>query len=131
MPPRRKENEYPEADDEPRAVADPTERLGRALEELYGWYDQKQAMLGRVLRDLPNLPALAEVMGALWSPYMESIVQILAQGWGPKAADGAALRGALRLAVDFNSWQILSGSGLESRAAAELATRMVTGPLGK
>ena len=108
-------------------IADPSERLVGALKELYGWYGLKQRMLGNVLRDVPIVPALAKVMEDLWSTYMEDAVQALAHGWSLGNVETAALHAMLRLAVDFNTWQVLTGSGLDHPVAAEVVARMVTG----
>ncbi len=107
-------------------AADPSERLVCALEELYGWYAFNQGMLGNVLRDIPIVPALAEVMGGLWSPWMNGIVRALGQGWPLEEVRPETLDAVLRLAVDFNTWQTLTGSGLDHPAAAALMAQIVT-----
>jgi AcrR family transcriptional regulator len=112
-------------------VTDPWERLGSALEEMYGWYDRKQQMLGNVLRDVPVVPALAEVMDELWTTYMTNVVGALAEGVTPRTGGEHALRASLRLAVDFNTWRTLTESGLGNAEAAEAMTRMVGGATAK
>ncbi len=66
------------------AIDGPPERLVSALKELYEWYGLKEDMLGKVFRDIPVLPPLAEVMDELWSTYVEELVRTLADGprWG-------------------------------------------------
>jgi AcrR family transcriptional regulator len=120
-------------------IADPAERLGHAMAELYAWYGLKQAMLGNVLRDVPVVPALAEVMEVLWSMFMDGAVHVLSEGWHSRdveagteagdaeAADAEAIRATVRLAVDFNTWQVLTASGLDDAVAAALMARMVHG----
>ncbi len=111
-------------------IDDPAARLVRALEELYGWYQLKEGMLGKVLRDARVLPPLAEVMDDLWSKYMEEIARTLAEGWSVDRAESDALHAALRLSVSFDTWQVLNSSGLDHDRAAEVAARMVMGALG-
>ncbi len=106
-------------------VTEPSERLRSALEEMYGWYDSKQQMLGNVLRDVPVVPALAEVMDELWTTYMADIVGVLAEGLTPRSGQDGALHASLRLAVDFNTWRTLTESGLGRGEAAEVMARMV------
>lgn len=106
-------------------IDDPFKRLIDALKELYAWYGLKEDMLGKVLRDLPVVPALGEVMAGLWSDYVGEIVRTLARGFPPQGPRSKALESALRLVVDFNTWQTLTGSGLTPDRAAELAARMV------
>lgn len=107
-------------------LTDPAERLVVALKEVYTWYGLKQGMLARVLRDVPIVPALAEVMGGLWEPYMEGIVEALAEGWNGTNVTPDELRALLQLGVDFHSWQVLTGSGLDDPSAAELMARVLT-----
>ena len=111
-------------------IDDPSVRLANALEELYGWYRLKQDMLGKVFRDVPIVPALGKVMDDLWSSYVEELVGTLADGWPERGTEAEALEAALRLAVDFNTWQVLTGSGLDHDRAAELTARMVIGEFG-
>jgi AcrR family transcriptional regulator len=107
-----------------RNVAEPGQRLSRALLELYEWYELKQGMLGNVLRDAPVIPALGGIMTGLWESYVTSVVEVLAEGWeGPSGP--SELRAALRLAVAFQSWGILADAGLDAGEAARLATAMV------
>jgi AcrR family transcriptional regulator len=116
-------------------IADRDERLGHALAELYVWYGLKQAMLGNVLRDVSVVPGLAEVMEVLWSTFMHGAVDALSEGWRSRdagatdieATDTEAVRATLRLAVDFNTWQVLTASGLDDTVAAELMACMVSG----
>lgn len=107
-------------------IEDPSQRLVEALRELYFWYDAKQGMLGNVMRDTSLMPALATVMRDFWNPWVEAIVEALASGWFDRKADQSALSAAVRLAVSFEAWRVLTGSGLDSGDAAELAARMVT-----
>ena len=106
---------------------DPSERLVSALKELYGWYELNEDMLGKVLRDTPILPSLAEVMDDLWSTYVDELVRTLAHGWPVLKAETEALQAILRLVVDFHTWRVLTTSGSDHGRTAELAARMVVG----
>lgn len=109
---------------------DPSERLLAALNELYRWYGAKRDMLGNVLRDVPVVPALAEVMEGLWKGYMDGVTEALAQGWSAETTDAGAIRAMVRVAVDFGTWQLLADSGLDDDVAANLMARMVAGASG-
>jgi len=116
-------------------MGDPRERLASALQELYRWYRLKEDMLGKVFRDTPVVPSLAQVMGSLWGPYEDALVQTLAAGWTANGAEGEVpdnteLAAMLRLVLDFNTWRSLTGSGLDHESAAGLAARMVVGVAG-
>lgn len=115
-------------------LEDPAERLHRALAELYAWYERSEDMMGNVLRDASLVESLDDVLDATWRPYLEGLIETLATGW-----DGAPLssrvgtttepelRAAIRLAVHFQTWRLLTDSGLDSEAAARVAARMVSG----
>ena len=109
------------------AIDDPSERLVSALKELYGWYGLKEDMLGKVFRDTPVVPSLAKVMDGLWSTYVEELVRTLAHGWPVRGAETEELEATLRLVVDFGTWRVLTGSGLDHGRAGELGARMVFG----
>jgi len=123
-----KENPYPDPAEWLR-YPDPRRRLGNALVELYGWYEQKQGMMGKVLRDAPLVPSLGAFMDESWGGYMGELVDTLSQGWtGADAVRDQELRAALRLAVDYRTWRTLTESGMtDATTAAELAARMVSG----
>lgn len=106
-------------------IDDPHERLGTALDELYRWYADKEEMLGNVLKDRHTVEALGAVMEELWAPYMRQLVDTLALSWPGASTDADVLSAALRLAVDFDTWRLLTSSGLDEGTAAELAARMV------
>lgn len=111
------------------AIADPSARLVSVLSEMYEWYGRKQGMLEKVLRDAPIVPSLAPLMDEMWGSYMTNVVRALAEGWSGDEVKAEALHAMLRVAVDFNTWRLLTSSGLGHDAAAELAAGMVTGPI--
>ncbi len=102
-------------------VADPAERLGVALGELYGYYDVNRAMLGNVVRDMAAMPPfVAELMRAQVSATHEALMA----PWSA-VAERERLAAAVWLAIDFRAWQSLDEAGLTSDAAAELMTEML------
>ncbi len=110
-------SQWVESDVQPRVVG--------ALEELYGWYGLNQRMLGNIFRDTPVVPSLAGVMEGLWSPYVEQILDALERGWPVEQDDTEKLRATLRLVVDFDTWRVLTGYGLDDERSAHLAARIV------
>lgn len=112
-----------------REIGDPAERLGSALRELYAWYGGRQDMLGKVFRDLPIVPALAEVMGGFWAAYLEEVIEGLTPGWPRPAAEGPELRALLSIVLDFRTWRALADGLADEGDAAALAARMVAGAL--
>ena len=103
------------------AIADPAGRLRHALEELYAYYRANADMLANVQRDIPLLPALAEVMAASGEgEYRRAQHDILAAGLPRRA------RPVIALVLSFPTWQTLTqGEELGDRAAAELGVRLV------
>jgi AcrR family transcriptional regulator len=107
------------------AEADPRARLLGALKELYAWYRDTEDMMGKILRDAPLVPALNEIMGKRWRPYVDWMVRVLATGWAADPDGTGRLHAALRLTVDFHTWKLLDRSGLDDEEAADLMARMV------
>jgi AcrR family transcriptional regulator len=111
-------------------IADPSERVHVGLSELYAWYRGAESMMGNILRDAPIMAPLGEIMEGFWWPYVEEAVRVLAAGWPPTASEKGDLQAALRLMVEFCTWQVLSRAARDDEHAAELALRMVTGACG-
>lgn len=120
------ENPFPDPEDW-AGTEDPSQRLERALRQLYRWYRAQQTMLANILRDAPLLPALGELMDGLWEGYMDTVVSVLSDGWATAPQDEAVLGVTLRVVVDFNTWRLFDASGLSDDASAELAAEMVAG----
>jgi len=106
-------------------VSDSDERLALALAELYGYYRGTGAMWTTAYRDAPLVPALAEIMERNWFAVLDAAVDALAADRHARGRARTRLRAALRVAVDFPTWQRLSASGLADAEAAELAAGFV------
>lgn len=109
------------------AIDDPAERLLHGLAKLYAWYEANRGMLEGVLRDVPILPALAEVMGELWTTWAGGVIRTLAAGWRSPNAEGEAVEMALTVATDFHTWRLLADADSDPPTAAAIASRLVTG----
>jgi AcrR family transcriptional regulator len=97
---------------------DPAERRRHGLRELYAYYRETQDMTARVLRDLPLLPELGEV--AQLDAYFEAVARaLIAEDWTP------AREAAVRLSIQFPSWQALDASGLQDGASADLMAAVI------
>ena len=102
------------------AIADPQRRTRLALGELYAYDPTAAPMLATVRRAAQLLPALAEAASGD-QRYIAAVEEILAAGW---PGDRTRRRAALALALDFGTWQTLSGR-LSDADAAVVMTRMV------
>ena len=106
------------------AVADPRKRLRMGLGELYAWYRTTQDMMENVLRDAAVVPEVRDIVDEWWWPYIDRMVDVLGSGWeNPDGQDD--LLALLRLMVDFRTWQVLAGAGLDDARSASLAFRTV------
>jgi AcrR family transcriptional regulator len=106
-----------------REVADPTERLGKALRELYAYYDSNRGMLGNAYRDIDIAPPF---VGEMMREIVSEIHRTLAEPWTgvlPERWRDVAIGHA----VDFRTWQAIDSQGLSPDEAAELMTAMTAG----
>ena len=82
-----------------RAIRDPDERLARALDELYAYYERTEPMFSNVLRDAELLDFARDAVAPLRA-YLEEAADVLATGRRSAAgADSASGRPAPRARV--------------------------------
>ena len=106
-----------------RRVVDPEERTRFGLLETYRWYRHTEQMMVVTFRDLPGIPALAEVLEPLFTGFAEARA-VLAEGWPTPTP--VLLRAAIGLALAFSTWRLLARDyGLPDETAADLLTAMV------
>jgi AcrR family transcriptional regulator len=108
------------------ALSGQTGRLLLGLRELYCWYRDTHYMMDNVLRDAAVVPAVADVLDRQWWPYVDRMVDVLLDRW-KKGGKPQQRRVAIRLMVDFRTWQILTADGMGDEQAARLAAGMVQG----
>jgi AcrR family transcriptional regulator len=116
-------NPWPELDPW-RVIRDPGERLERALDELYAYYERTEPMLSNVLRDA-ELVDFARDAVAPFRAYLEEAAQVLAVGRPARGRRRLLLDGALRHALAFSTWQSLTTSGIGRSDATKLVTALV------
>ena len=107
-----------------RAIRDPRQRLERALDELYAYYERTEPMLSNVLRDAELVDFARDAVAPLRA-YLDEAVEVLVGGRGARGRKRELLRGALRHAVAFSTWASLSGNGIERPDAVKLVTALV------
>lgn len=100
-------------------ITHPAARLGQALGELYAYFTSNQLMLRNTLRDREALPAF---VGAAAAVRREEMRQVLAAGWGVRGRHRRRLDAAIAHALDFRTWESLTGAGLTPPEAADLMT---------
>src|SRR5688572_20401224 len=111
-------NRWPELDSW-RAIGDPAERQGRALDELYAYYERNEPMLGNVLRDAEVL-ALARDAVAPLRAFLEEAAEVLAEGRPVRGRKQELLLAALRHALAFPTWRSLTANGVARAEAVVL-----------
>jgi AcrR family transcriptional regulator len=116
-------NPWPDLEDW-RAIRDPQQRLVRALDELYAYYERTEPMLGNVLRDA-ELVGFARDAVAPLRAYLGEAAEILIIGRRARGRRRELLVGSLRHALAFSTWRSLSTNGIGRSDAAKLITALV------
>jgi AcrR family transcriptional regulator len=107
-----------------RAIADPRERLERALDELYAYYERTEPMLSNVLRDAEVVDFAREAVAPLHA-YLDDAGEALAAGRGARGRSRELLAGALRHALAFSTWRSLAASGIDRANAVRLMAAFI------
>ena len=121
-------NPWPDLDSW-RAIRDPQERLERALDELYAYYESTEPMLTNVLRDAELVDFAREAV-APFNAYLEEAAELLTVGRGARGRRRELLTAALRHALAFSTWRSLSANGIAPPDAAKLVTALVEAAAG-
>ena len=107
-----------------RAIRDPQQRLERAVDELYAYYERTAPVLSNVLRDAELVDVARDAVAPLHA-YLEEAAEILTVGRRARGRRRLLLAGALRHALAFSTWRSLSASGIGRRDATRLITAFV------
>lgn len=108
------------------AIEDHTERVKRALAEMYVYYRRTERMLANLHRD-EEMPAVKATFGA-FRAYLEAARDTLVAGRRERGRRRERLRAAAGHALAFRTWESLAREqGLEDAEAAELMTDLVLG----
>jgi AcrR family transcriptional regulator len=108
-----------------RAITNPHQRLARALDELYAYYERTEPMLSNVLRDVELIDALRPTLVPL-EAFLAEVAEILAAGWPARGRRRRVLAAAVCHAVDFQTWRSLAANDRIGRTeAVELVTALV------
>ena len=118
-------NPFPDLDGW-RAIRDPRQRLERALQELYAYYERTEEMFRNVLRDA-ELVDFARTAVAPLQSYLDEATEILMDGRGARGRQRELLRGALRHALAFSTWRSLSENGIGRSGTVKLVAALVEG----
>ena len=106
------------------AIRDPQERLVRALDDLYAYYERTEPMFTNVLRDVDVLDFARDAMAPL-DVYLDDATEILVSGRGARGRRRELLKGALRHALSFSTWHSLATNGIARTDAVKLSAGLV------
>ena len=107
-----------------RAIRDPQERLERALDELYAYYESTEPMFSNVLRDAEVVDFARDAVAPL-NTYLEEAAEVLTAGRQVRGRRRELLRGAVRHALAFSTWRSLAAGGVERPDAVRLVKALV------
>ena len=107
-----------------RAIRDPQERLERALDELYAYYERTESMFSNALRDGELVDSAREAMAPLHA-YLDEAADVLTTGRQVRGRRRQLLKAALRHTLAFSTWRSLSANGIERVDAVKLAIGVV------
>ncbi len=116
----------PWPDPEPwRAISDPRQRLAKALDDLYAYYERTEPMFSNVLRDAELVEALGPTLVPL-QDYLAEAAGILAVGWPTRGRRRRVLTAAVHHAIDFQTWRSLTANKrIDRTEAVELVTALI------
>jgi AcrR family transcriptional regulator len=107
------------------AIADPSERLAHALDELYAHYEPTEGIYANVLRDEELDPVVRATL-APFKAFLDEAGGVLAAGWPAPTSGRHMVAAAARHVVDFHTWRSLARrGGLDRGQAVDLAAAMV------
>jgi AcrR family transcriptional regulator len=118
-------NPFPEPDAW-RAIRDPRERLERALDELYAYYEGNEPVLGNALRDAETVDLARDAVAPL-NAYLDEAADVLVAGRQLRGRRRQLAGGALRHALAFSTWRSLSANGIARPQAVGLMAALVEG----
>ena len=107
-----------------RAIRDPGERLVRALDELYAYYERTGPMLGNVLRDADTVEFARDAVAPLHA-YLEEAAAVLVVGRSVRGRRRRLARAALGHVLSFPTWRSLSANGVGRSDAVRLGVALV------
>jgi len=116
-------NPWPDLDSW-RAIRDPQQRLERALDELYAYYERTEPMLSNVLRDAELVDFARDAVAPLHA-YLEQAAEVLTVGRTLRGRSRLLLAAALGHAIDFSTWRSLTSAGITRSEATDLAAALV------
>jgi AcrR family transcriptional regulator len=106
-------------------LADPHERLRRALRDLYSYYAETEQMLESTRRDVERVQAVKKAAAAMGA-YLESSREVLLAGRPERGRARERAAAALGHAIAFPTWRsLVREQGMAEDDAVELMASLV------
>ena len=106
-------------------IADPEERLRRALGEVYAFYGRHERLLANFAADAHVNPTVREVAEPYYR-HWQRMREILGAAWKTRDGQRDVLSAALDLALEFQKWRTLVRlGGIRDEQAVEQMVKMV------
>ena len=114
------------------AIADPVERLGYGLTELFAWFRANERMLATILGDAMATEPAAAPAGDPPTPdafdrHMGAMFDTLTAGWTCPAGARPSLEAVLAHSMAFETWRSLTRAGLSDEATRALLVGIADG----
>jgi len=104
----------------------PVERVRSLLRMVYAdWYRDWGQMMRNLQRDRRSDPALDEFMSANSDAALAGLAEGAVAGFDLERDQAERVRSLIRVALDFWTWDRLTGEGMDDEAAAELMTEAI------
>lgn len=119
-------SQYPPPDPEPwKAILDPEARFRIGVREIYAYYRRAERMLDRTYRDLPDLPAMQEVLAPVFA-HWGRVRDVLAADWTSNEKEHPLIVAAVGHAMAFSTWQsLVREQGLDDADAVDIMVTLV------
>lgn len=106
-------------------IADPEERLGTALGQLYDFYGRTERMMENLHRDEVTMPLVAQQFSG-FHEYLAAGRELLLRGRAARGRRRDATRAAIGHALAFGTWRsLVRDQGVDGDQAVELMRRLV------
>lgn len=117
----------PDVSPDEASESDALARLEDALAKLYGWFRANEAIEQHVQRDRDLLPELDRLLRSGSDRVFDAAADAYAGLIGRSPRSARAVRSMVRVALEFRTWQVVSGGGASDRAAARLLASAIRG----
>jgi len=100
-----------------RSIEDPRERLARAVDDLYAFYERTEPMLSNVVRDAEFVEAVRSALVPV-QDYLAQVTQLLAGAFAGGGDRQCIVEAAIRHALEFYTWRSLAAVECVTRSEA-------------